>query len=795
MVAAADAPSFDADVRPILETHCLDCHGRETLDGGVGLDSFYHASQPTDAGEALVVPGRPGESVLLRVLTLEDDEHRMPKYGDRLGDAEVAAVRDWIAADGRWPDDGWRPPTHWAFVPPEKSPPPEVPAGMLEGRDANAIDRFVAARLHAEGLAMNPPADPARLLRRVHLDLVGLPPTVEEVDAFVADPSFARYARVVDRLLASPEYGERWAVQWLDLARYADSEGYQRDSPRSMWAYRDWVIDALNADVPFDEFTIEQLAGDLLPDATPDQVVATAFHRNAPTNIEAGTDPAEDRYKVIVDRVNTTGTVWLGLTVGCAQCHNHKYDPISAKEYYELYAFFDKAPMETKQQGDQMGMSGLEPIGPTVPVALSPAEEERLTREQKRLDEALRETEAKARQLVAARVEKSPETAEKNDKRTTRLLKSDDPWTAGDVSHVLQKSGVGKGRVPGLAELIETEQRLKRWREKTVRVMADADPDRMTYVATRGDFMSQGVQVSPATPLALHPMDESLPRNRLGLAKWLVDPANPLVARAFVNRLWVELFGQGLMTTPGDFGTQSAPPSHPELLDDLAVRFMTEDEWSMKRAVRRIVLSATYRQSASVRPEAAEVDPRNQLLWRHPGHRLSAEVIRDNALAVSGLLVRGSGGPAARPFQPDGVWRKTAGAGEEHYAASAGPDAHRRGVYTLWRRNAHYPSFAAFDAPDRTACTVQRDVSNTPLQALALLNDPVYVEMAEAFGRRIEAEGGPTIDDQLRWAFRTTLAREPTAEETAVLREAFDAAGYGEVATILLNLHETIHRP
>ena len=799
--ALADAPPFAA-VQDVLRTHCVDCHSRDGLEGGVGLDSYYHATQPTDAGESLIVPGKPDESVLLRVLIEEHDEHRMPKYGDRLADAEIAAVRDWIRDDGRWPDDGWRPPRHWSLVAPQPQAfPPADP--MLAGRDGNVIDRFVAARLASEGLAMNPAAEPERLVRRVSLDLTGLPPSIAEVDSFAADPSFTRYIALVDRLLASPAFGERWASHWLDLARYADSEGYQRDSPRSMWAYRDWVIDALNDDVPFDRFTIEQLAGDLLPEPSESQLVATAFHRNAATNLEAGTDPREDRYKTIVDRVNTTGTIWLGLTVGCAQCHNHKYDPLTAKEYYELYAFFDRTPMETRQLGDEMGMSGLEVIGPSLAMQPSSSERTRLAAERDAVAAALKEAETAIRDAIAERVGRKPELRESFSETISKRLAMRRPWTAA-IAKAMLKDAAGnrpRGLATTLDRLVEAEQRLERWETKTVRVMADG-PLRETFVAKRGDFLSPGVRVSPGTPAALHPMADGLPRSRLGLASWLVDPANPLVARAMVNRLWIELFGQGLLTTPGDFGTQGAEPSHRELLDELAVRFVTDDGWSLKRTLRRIALSATYRQSVAVRPEALRTDPRNQLLWRHPGHRLAAEMIRDNALAIGGLLSTDRGGPSVRPPQPDGVWRKTAGAGERYYAATASRDRHRRGVYTIWRRNAHYASFATFDAPDRTACTVQRDVSNTPLQALTLLNDPVYVEIAAAFGSRIAGEGGADADSRIDWAFRTAVARRPAEPERAVLREAYEqvattegeTAACAELATILLNLHETIHR-
>ena len=650
-IVADDAAGRFADqVQPILEQRCIGCHDQNTLDGGVGLDRFYFATQPTDSGQPLIVPGDPERSVLLSVLLRSDPEDRMPKDDDPLSPEQVATIRQWIADDGHWPDDGWRPPPHWSFVPPKRQPIPPPVFAASESRD-HIIDRFVDAQLATVGLTPNPPAQPARLIRRVFLDLIGLPPTVEQVDAFVADPSEQAYAAIVEELLASPSYGERWAVHWLDLARYADSEGYQRDAPRSMWAYRDWVIDALNRDLPFDQFTIEQIAGDLLPGATAEQIVATAFHRNAPTNLEAGTDPNEDRYKTIVDRVNTTGTVWLGLTVGCAQCHNHKYDPLTSREYYELYAFFDQQPMETRQQGEAMGMSALEPIGPELKLPPSAMESGRLQQERSRLNAQTATIERDLRERIARRLFSRPSIVRGFKEPLPELLEQTSPWTAKQAQTVFKTSGVRKTaeQRDQLSRLIERAERLDRWEQKSVRVMRDQTTMRETFVAQRGDFLSPGVKVSAGTPRSLHPLRASAPRNRLGLARWLVDPGNPLVARAMINRLWIELFGQGLVTTAGDFGTQGAPPTHPELLDELAVRFVEDDGWSIKRTLHRIVLSATYRQSVATHAEGLAIDPRNQWLWRHPGHRLSAEIIRDNALAISGLLSDARGGPSVRP--------------------------------------------------------------------------------------------------------------------------------------------------
>jgi len=804
-LSTAAAVDFEKDVFPIFEANCFECHDKQSLKGGVGLETFYHANQSSDSGEPLFVAGKPEESAVYRAITDEDPEHRMPKDRDPLASEDIATLRTWIESGAEWPDDGWRPERHWSFVPPERPELPRAGAAMLEERPGNAIDRFVAARLAKNDLSLNPEASPERLIRRLHLDVTGLPPTIEEVDAFAANPTPEHYARIVDELLASPAFGEKWAIPWLDMARYADSEGYQRDQPRSMWPYRDWVIEALNEDKPFDRFTIEQIAGDLLPDPTVEQKVATAFHRNTPTNLEAGTDPQEDHYKMIVDRVNTTGAIWLGLTVGCAQCHNHKYDPISTKEYYELFAFFNNTPMESKQQGDKMGMSGLSHIGPTMEVPLTEQDRENVEEASKEYRTFVADLRSDLMGKVESALEKNPKKKEKLSETLVKILEDDQKKPSFNQCRTIARKIIPGDR----AMRVRLEKgsiraaRLRAVRQNEVRIMQEREEPRPTYVAKRGDFMSRGEKVSPDVPDSLHEFSDDLPRNRLGLAKWLVDPDNPLVARTFVNRLWLEVFGEGLVRTPRDFGSQGEAPTHPELLDWMAVAFIEDDQWSLKSALRRVLLSATYRQSIAVRPEYAKIDPDNHLWWRHPGHRFRAEIIRDQALAISGLLSDERGGVHVRPFQPSDYWRPTAGKSETHYLPSDGEDAHRRGVYTLWRRNAHYPSFANFDAPDRASCVVQRDVSNTPLQALTLLNDPVYVEMAEAFGKRIAEEGGDTLDDRLVWAFRTALAREPRESEKRLLHSAFESAkgskdstqaAYTEIATILLNLHETITR-
>jgi len=588
----------------------------------------------------------------------------------------------------------------------------------------NEIDYFVLARLESAGLAPSPPAEKDRLLRRAYLDLIGLPPSPAEIDAYLADPAPVRYERMVDRLLASPFYGEHWARHWLDLARYADSNGFQRDGFRELWAYRDWVIRAFNDDMPFDQFTIEQLAGDLLPNATPAQKIATGFNRCPTVNVEAGTDQEENRVNQVLDRVNTTATVWLGSTIQCAQCHDHKYDPISQKEYYQLFAFFNNTEIETQFRSAK-ATAAIDFVSPSMDVA-PPADFEQ---QRRRL----------AEQIIGLKNQLGAAQNGNQKKKIQQRL----------------------NRAKSALEKLEHPQTL---------IMRELPAPRDTAVLVRGSFLHPGEPVEPATPAFLHAV-ATQPSNRLTFARWLVDRSNPLVARVTVNRWWAEFFGHGLVSTPEDFGVQGAAPSHPQLLDLLAVRFMNKG-WSMKTIHKSIVMSATYRQSSRLTSELLRIDPGNQLYARGPRFRMDAEMIRDNALAASGLLSLKQGGPPVRPYQPPDVWR-VAGLVDNTYQVSEGEDRYRRGIYTVWRRSAPYPSFVAFDAPDRSACTVKRSRSNTPLQALALLNDPVYVEAAQQLARRVLAERPLAgVDDRIEHLFRVCLTRGPQPSEVKVLHEA-----------------------
>lgn len=786
------AVDFERDVRPILETRCFSCHGDKEQKAGVALHTRHHSHRVADSGAALLVPGKPEASLLYEAVTAADEDKRMPKDRKSLSGAQLAILREWIEQGAPWPDDGWRPPVHWAYVPPVAARPP--------GDSLHPVDAFIHQRLAREKMEPNAPAPPHLLIRRLFLDVIGLPPTVEEADAFAAHPSEEAYVRVVDDLLARPQFGEKWARSWLDLARYADSDGYQRDGFRQVWSYRDWVIQALNDDLPFDKFTIEQLAGDLLPGATTAQQVATGFHRNATLNLEAGTDPEEDRVKQLVDRVNATATVWLGTSLGCAQCHNHKYDPITAKEYYEFLAFFNNTPAESRQAPAGARMSY---IGPDLSMGASPELLEKARIAQEALAQATKNYEDAVLEKWRALEEDSTKVAALKPAQKALLETPVQDRDFATCSRVHRSMFKGDTQLDRLQKVVQRERRTAESSSVVKTAVMREETPRETFLMQRGDFLTPGPRVQPGTPAALHPFPPDAPRTRLGLAQWLASRDNPLVARVAVNRWWAELFGQPLVTSMEDFGVQGEKPSHPELLDWLAVTFMDADQWSMKKTLRRLLLSQTYRRSSTVRPDLQERDPYNRLLARNGGQRLEAEGIRDHGLAVSGLLSLKRGGPPVKPVQPTGVWRVT-GEVDNNYVPSAGGDGHRRGIYTLWRRHAHYPSFANFDAPNRAACTVQRTRSNTPLQALTLLNDPAYVEMARALAASMQARQLQGIESAVHWGFRRVLIRPATPAELDVLMKVYRESERGpgsapaawlDVASVLLNLHETITKP
>jgi hypothetical protein len=712
---------FGRDIRPVLSNACFKCHGPAVQKAKLRLDDRDRAVQ-----SGAITPGKPDASELIRRVSLPDsDDQRMPppEAGQRLTPEQVAKLTAWIQQGAEFKP-------HWAFVKPVR---PAVPG------PGHPVDAFVRDRLAKHGLKPSPEADKPTLIRRVFLDLIGLLPTPREVEAFLNDDSPDAYEKLVDRLLASPHYGERQARHWLDLARYADSNGYTIDGPRQIWPYRDWVIQALNADLPFDRFTVEQLAGDLLPNATTEQKVATGFHRNTPFNEEGGTDPEQFRVERTVDRTNTTGAVWLGLTVACAQCHDHKYDPLSQKDYYRLYAFFDSCDEPTMPLG-----------GP------------------KNLEDMI------------ARLQ--------------------------HMEFYLQKNG-------GSREDIETIRgQIKKLQGKvpTTLVLRERPTPRQTYVQIRGEFLRKGEPVQPGFPVALAGNPENAPGSarrltRLDLANWLVSPDNPLTARVTANREWQKFFGRGLVETENDFGYQGSFPTHPELLDWLACEFVTPTTnpraapWSLKALHRLIVTSATYKQASVVRPDLAEKDPRNLLLGRQTRLRLEAEIIRDAALSASGMLNPAVGGPGVFPPQPREVFLFTQS--QRKWEESQGPDRYRRGMYThIWRQSQHH-LLTTFDGADaQTTCT-RRNRSNTPLQALHLANDPVFVELAGFLGQRIEREGPADDAGKVAFAFRVCFARSPTAAETERLlrylqdrRKSDPKTAWAAVARVLMNLDEFITR-
>jgi hypothetical protein len=975
---------FVREVQPIFIKRCYECHGPEKQKSNLRLDRKADAFKGGKSGDPVFVPGKSAESQILKRVTSADPEEMMPPKGDRLTEEQIKNLRRWIDEGANWPEES----KHWSFIKPER---PVLPAVRNTRWPLNPIDNFILARLEREQLTPSAEADKTTLIRRVSLDLTGLPPGLEEADAFLKDKSAQAYEKVVDRLLASPHYGEQVARWWLDLARYADSNGYQVDLTRSMWPYRDWVIQACNRNMPFDEFTIEQLAGDLLANATLPQKIATGFNRNTKTNDEGGGDDEEYRTKAVKDRVATTGTTWLGLTLMCAECHSHKYDPISQEDYYRFYGFFNG----TTDRGNS--------TEPSVPVP-APATEPRTAYLHTRLTELQQELAAAEKglpteqaaweQLMAGKgcvwaplqitnaistggatftnlsdgsvlatgvnptydtyqieaeteqpvvtsvllevlpdaslpksgpgrwgktgnfildemgMKVTPKSGGKSTPVFFRTATADweqenyraeqavdhNPktgWAIGprfgerhfliaDLTEPLrlregpmsarnspspQPSPQGEGEgakaklsfrfdsyhgnnhtigrlrlsvtgetnakalwpVPeAIAQALakpatertteqqklvaahyrtvspairQIEREILRLNERetelaeakyTALIMKERTEPRTTFVHVRGNFLDKGKEVTPGVPAALPPLPADEQPNRLALARWLVSGENPLTARVTVNRLWEHVFGTGLVKTSEDFGKQGEAPSHPELLDWLACEFRdgpqdsglrTQDSglsphaWDLKHVLKLIVMSATYRQTAAADEERLRKDPYNRWLARGPRYRLDAELIRDQALAVSGLLNPEVGGPSVYPVQVPNLWKEFGflrpEIGMDEWPTSDGPELYRRGLYTFWRRVCTYPGFATFDAPSREVCTARRPRANTPLQALAALNDPTFLEAARVLGQRIMMEGGSNPERQVEYAFRLCLSRAPTAAERKRLVELY----------------------
>ncbi len=929
---AADTVEFNRDIRPILSDHCYTCHGPDQSNRKTKLrfDTEAGAKQNL-GGRFAIVPGDPAHSEMLQRISAGNSPTRMPPAyagAAALSDHDIDLIRRWIAQGAVWQK-------HWSLIPPKR---PELPQVSDPTWVRNPIDNFVLARLDKEGLKPSPEAGKAALLRRVTFDLTGLPPTPAELDAFLADNSPGAYEKVVDRLLASPRYGEKMAFRWLDAARYADTNGYQTDAERYMWRWRDWVIDAFNKNMPFDEFTIEQIAGDLLPNATLDQKIASGFNRNHRGNGEGGIIPEEYAVEYVVDRVGTTSTVWMGLTVGCARCHDHKYDPIKQKEFYQLYAYFDnipergnaekygnsapviKAPTRDQQQhldtldadirGDEAAFASAEkknareernwekkiapdaqwfpsrslvgpfsgaqtvgdvaefgftdkftlaarinataPNGAILGRGKDAAESTgytlllanghlQLNLVQRWLDDALRVESVDTVPLngwhhVAATYDGSkfasgvhlyidgvesklkinldqlnqefrtkeplrigggagPENRFQGAIGEVRIYKADLP--AATVAVLATETPLhGLAAIPAKNRTAAQRDKLhlawldayspepvrNSWhaleqahedRDKfydsiqTVMVMQERPDVRETHLLIRGSYDRPGEKVERGVPAILPPLPAGVPNNRLGLAKWFVDPGNPLTARVTVNRFWQSYFGTGIVKTVDDFGSQGEWPSNPELLDWLATEFIRTG-WNVKQMQKTIVMSATYRQSSRASEELVARDPENRLLARGPRLRLPAEMIRDQALAVSGLLVEKIGGPSVKPYQPAGLWKELSGG--EDYQQDKGPAEYRRSLYTFWKRAAPPPMMMNFDSAGREMCTVRETRTNTPLQALDLMNDRTFVEASRMLAARMMREGGA---DPIGYGFRLVTSRQPTDKEMSVLTRGY----------------------
>lgn len=708
------APRFVKDVQPIFMEHCVECHGGVKKKGGISFVAKEWAFQKGESGHPAIAPGDwKGSELALRVQSQDEDERMPPKKP--LTSEEIAILQEWIQSGAEWS-------TLWSLEPVKK----------VEASDpGHEIDGFIRKHLEANGLKPSPEADRATLIRRLSLDLTGLLPTPDEVDAFQKDTSSDAYEKVVDRLLASPHFGERWGRHWLDEARYADSAGYEKDSARAdSYRFRDWVISAINDDMPFDQFSIRQIAGDLLPNATRQDREATAFQLMTQFNLEGGVDAEEDRTKRVIDRVNTVGSVWMGISVGCSQCHDHPYDPFTQKEFYQLYAFFDNV--------DWTGIF----------------------------------------------VDDFPPDAEK------RIIERHEKWT--EIKDVIDRQVTEKNlatKLQGLLSRFRGEDNA--WGFTRVVVERDANR-RKTYLFERGNFLTPDVKagpVSPGTPAVMPPLkprprfasqtaaekkekapQKPLPPDRLDLANWLTDPAHPTVARVTVNKVWQHLFGEGICDRPDDFGSKGDSPSHPELLDWLARYFVEDTHWSRKKLIRKIVTSATYRQSSTARPEVAERDPGNRLLARQNRTRVEGEIIRDLYLQAGGLLSPKVGGPSVFPPIPDDV-ASLSYANNFQWKESTGEDRYRRGMYTFYKRTAPDPNLVMFDCPDASVTNQKRNVSNTPLQALATLQNQVFLEAARSMARNLLAGGEKEAAARLAKAFSLTLNRKPDAEEIKTLTQ------------------------
>lgn len=838
--SAPDPVDFSADIKPILNKNCIGCHGGVAKNGGLSLLFQEEALGNTKAGRPAIIPGNALGSELIKRLHSNNPELRMPYKKPKLAKKDIDLLTRWINEGAKWGD-------HWAYTLPEKvAVPDEVDTSKPNVSTflQNGIDRFILDKMETAGLQPNAPANKNVISRRVAFDITGLPLSEQEFQDF--NSGTTSYEELVDQLLDKPAFGEKWATWWLDMARFADSKGYEKDGGRTIWKYRDWVIKAMNKDMPYDQFTIEQLAGDLLPNPTIDQLVATGFHRNTMNNDEGGTEDEEFRVAAVMDRVNTTFEVWQSTTIGCVQCHGHPYDPFLQKEYYNIMAFFNNSrdedvPAEkpvlkfyTPEQqidvdkvvdwvskfGDEKTTKSYtdfirfeEPVYHAhsavdfvngvydnhaafalwddgscymkdVYTKNSSYIYLRYNARHNGTKINIRENDANGQLLGSFTINKTGTVTKKFpikniDKKVALYFESNNDNVKKEVGLIniywmaFIEDIPGKQEA-GHKEVANTFDQLLLTNTPNVPIMGE-NPDymkRTTQVFVRGNWLIKGDTVQPNTPPILNEWKEEWPKNRLGFANWLVDKQNPLTARTLVNRIWHQIYGVGLVSTVEDIGSQSSSPSHPEMLDWLALRFMNEHQWSIKSLIKEIVLSGAYRQNSATTPEEYQKDPDNVFYARGPRQRLSAEQVRDQALAISGLLSSKMYGPSVMPPQPDGVWQTVYNSAK--WIESKGEDKYRRAVYTYLKRTSPYPSFMTFDSGSREVCTIRRTVTNTPLQALITLNDPVYIEAAYHLAKSMKTEKG--VNERIQKGYEKATQSKIEKETLTVLKELYQTS-------------------
>ena len=772
---------FSREIQPILANHCWSCHGpdEKSRQAELRLDIREQA-----LAKSAFVPGDDSTSELVRRIESIDEDSRMPPSSSKkpLNEKQKELLRGWIQQGATYSK-------HWAFEAPVRPTPPMQAQG--DGDDLSPVDQFVRDRLKREQIAFSPQADRGTLLRRVTLDLTGLPPTLDELHQFLSDSSDKAYEKVVDRLLASERYAERMAMSWLDLARYADTNGYNNDEDRTMWPWRDWIIKAFHQNMPYDQFVVEQLAGDMLPNPSKDQLIATAFLRNQGHNTEGGIIPEEYRIEYVADRVHTTATVFLGLSMQCARCHDHKYDPISQTEYYQFFAFFNNLD---EKQASYNKFVAAEPFI-RVPSSEQESQLKALDSEMITLQGRLKEREQQSPELLRKWI--ADHTTQEFEEKFVKVAEvagiPSEKWTDEQRQQIYKHY---RTQVDTEYPKLQSDEASKKKELEAlelqipaVMVMKEMAKPRETFVLKRGQYDHPSIRVSARVPSILSP----IPRNksvtgipledaetdvavgRLELARWLIDSRNPLTARVAVNRWWQSFFGTGLVKTVEDFGITGDSPSHPELLDYLATRLL-DSRWNVKELLKSIVMSATYKQSSRLTPELLERDPENRLLARGPRNRLEAEIVRDNALAIAGLLQTRVGGPSVKPYQPAGLWEDVTVSRKGKYVADTGDGLYRRSMYTFWKRTCPPPSMMSFDAPNREVCTARRARTNTPLQSLVLLNDPTYVEAARLLAGHMIRDGGFATVDRINLGYRRCVSRDAKPDEQQVLQQILKQA-------------------